>query len=77
MTFLRHPVDNLISIYFFWRALPEPGHALHARFLRERPSILRTSETIERLELEADVSIRRRLTDLLAADVAFYDRLRR
>ena len=132
MTFLRHPVDNLISIYFFWRALPVPGHALHARFLRERPSIPefamypgvtrlmsetyfgdfdmsrfdfigfyqnrdadiprlakdlglplmagvhenRTNETIERRELEADVPIRRRLTGLLAADVAFYERLR-
>lgn len=133
MTFLRHPVDNLISIYFYWKALPEAGHALHARFLRERPTILefatypgitclmsqtyfgnfdmgrfdfigfyenrdtdipclakdlglplsasvhenRTGETIERRELEADVSVRRRLTDLLAADVAFYERLRR
>jgi hypothetical protein len=37
----------------------------------------RTSQTIERLELEADVSVRKRLTDLLAADVAFYERLRR
>lgn len=133
MTFLRHPVDNLISIYFYWRALPEPGHTLHARFLRERPSIVefatypgitslmsetyfggfdmsrfdfigfyenrdvdiprlakdlglplaadvhenRTKGSIERIELEADVSARRRLTDLLAADVDFYERLRR
>jgi hypothetical protein len=132
MTFLRHPVDNLISIYFFWKTLPEPGHELHAQFLRERPSVLdfatypgitslmaetyfgnfdmsrfdfigffenreadvprlakdlglplvagvhenRTAETAERLELEADLSIRRRLTDLLAADVAFYEWLR-
>lgn len=132
MTFLRHPVDNLISIYFFWKALREPGHAVHARFLREQPSILefamypgitrlmsetyfgkfemsrfdfigfyetrdadlprlakalglpfvddvhenRTAETIERLELEADLSVRRRLTDLLSADVGFYERMR-
>jgi SAM-dependent methyltransferase len=132
MTFLRHPVDTLISIYFFWKSLPEPGHLLHGRFLRERPSILefavypgitclmsktyfgdfdmsrfdfigfyesrdtdiprlaedlglplvagvhenRTTESIERVELEANVSIRRRLSDLLAADVAFYERLR-
>jgi len=40
MTFLRHPVDNLISIYFFWMASSEPSHALHARFIRERPTIL-------------------------------------
>ncbi len=132
MTFLRHPVDNLISIYFFWRTLPEPGHELHGRFLRERPSILkfatypgitflmaetyfgdfdmsrfdfigffenreadfprlsrdlglplvadvhenRTAETSERLELETDLTVRRKLTDLLAVDVAFYERLR-
>jgi hypothetical protein len=37
----------------------------------------RTAETVERLELEADISIRRQLNDLLAADVAFYERLRR
>lgn len=132
MTFLRHPVDNLISIYFFWKVLPE-AHGLHARFLREQPSILgfatypgfkalmsetyfggfdmdrfnfigfyenrdsdiprlakalnlplvtsvhenKTSESAERLEVESDVSIRRKLTDLLAADVTFYERLRR
>lgn len=132
MTFLRHPVDNLISIYFYWKALPEPGHELHGRFLRERPSVLdfatyagltslmaetyfgnfdmsrfdfigffenreadfprlskdlglplkadvhvnRTAHTSERLELEADLSVRRKLTDLLAVDVAFYERLR-
>jgi hypothetical protein len=40
MTFLRHPVYNLISIYFFWKTLPKPGHELHGRFLRERPSVL-------------------------------------
>jgi hypothetical protein len=132
MTFLRHPVDNLISIYFFWKVLPEtPG--LHARFLREQPSILefamypgfkalmsetyfggfdmnrfdfigfyenrdsdiprlakalnlpleaavhenRTRESGERLEVESDLSVQRKLTDLLAEDIAFYERLRR
>jgi hypothetical protein len=39
LTFLRHPVDNLISIYYYWRSLPEPGNPTHARFLRELPSI--------------------------------------
>jgi hypothetical protein len=39
MTFLRYP-DNLISIYFLWKALPEPAHELHEQFLRERPSVL-------------------------------------
>lgn len=132
LTFLRHPVDNLISIYYYWKGLAEPGHALHARFLHERPSVLEfanysgistlmsetyfghfdmrqfdfigfyedrsaglqrvaddlgvpllpevhkneTSDTAERRELEADVSLRRQLTDRLAADVAFYERLR-
>jgi SAM-dependent methyltransferase len=40
MTFLRHPVDNLISIYFYWKSLHVPGHDLHARFLREKPSVV-------------------------------------
>lgn len=38
-TFLREPVDNLISTYFYWRAFRRPGHELHARFLRDRPSL--------------------------------------
>ena len=133
LTFLRHPVDNLFSIYFYWLDLPEPGHRVHARFLRERPSVLdfaaypgistlmsetyfggvdmrrfdligfhetrtadlgrlgadlglslaaethenRTAETAERQETKADPALRRRIADLLAADMAFYDRLRR
>jgi hypothetical protein len=40
LTFLRHPVDNLLSIYYYWRSLPEPGNPTHARFLREVPSVL-------------------------------------
>jgi hypothetical protein len=40
MTFLRYPVDNLISIYFYWKCVQEPSHAIHARFLSECPSIL-------------------------------------
>ena len=39
LTILRHPVDNLISIYFFWLGLPSIGNPLHDRFLAERPSI--------------------------------------
>jgi SAM-dependent methyltransferase len=39
VTFLREPIDNLISIYFFWKSLAMPGHELHARFLEEQPSI--------------------------------------
>lgn len=29
VTFLRHPVDRLVSHYEFWRSLPPHGHALH------------------------------------------------
>ena len=132
LTFLRHPVDNLLSIYFYWIDLP-PGHRVHARFLRERPSVLefaaypgistlmsetyfggvdmrrfdfigfhetraadlgrlgadlgfalaagthenRTADTAERQEIKADPALRRRVAGLLAADMAFYDRLRR
>lgn len=39
LTFLRHPVDLLVSFYFFWREMPHSGGALHRRFLDERPSI--------------------------------------
>ena len=132
MTFLRHPVDNLISIYFFWKTYPVT-HAVHAQFLSESPSITefarypglsnlmsetyfggfdmrrfdfigfyehrdtdiprlaadlglqlvadiyenRTAESVERRALEANLSVRRQLTDLLSADVAFYERIRR
>ena len=133
LTFLRDPVDNLLSIYFYWIDLPEPGHRVHARFLRERPSVLefaaypgistlmsetyfggvdmrrfdfigfhetraadlgrlgadtglslaaethvnRTADTAERQEMKADPALRCRIADLLAADMTFYDRLRR
>lgn len=39
LTFLRHPVSNLISIYFFWSIMPA-FDALHQQFLDERPSIV-------------------------------------
>ena len=39
-TFLRQPVDNLISIYFFWRYFPRCGVYWHTKFLDEKPSIL-------------------------------------
>jgi len=38
-TFLREPVENLISIYFFWRNLADQGNPVHGRFLREKPDI--------------------------------------
>lgn len=41
-TMLRHPVDNLISIYLYWRKLPlQPyANALHGYFLRNQLSII-------------------------------------
>jgi hypothetical protein len=38
-TMLREPVDNLISIYWFWRALPRCDDPLHDRFLDEGLSV--------------------------------------
>ncbi len=38
-TFLREPVDNLISIYFYWRNLPLSNNPVHMNFLNERPDI--------------------------------------
>ncbi|SFK29096.1 hypothetical protein SAMN04488125_101122 [Methylorubrum salsuginis] len=40
ITFLREPVDNLVSIYFFWRNFKRPKNVLHARFLAGRPSLV-------------------------------------
>jgi hypothetical protein len=40
MTFLRHPVNNLISIYFFWKSFGTARNPVHAQFLSERPSVL-------------------------------------
>lgn len=39
-TFLRDPVDKLISVYFFWKTLPPTNSPDHLRFLAEQPSIL-------------------------------------
>ena len=38
-TFLREPVENLVSIYYFWITCGEHGNPVHTRFLSERPSI--------------------------------------
>jgi hypothetical protein len=40
LTFLREPVRNLISIFYFWLEMPEVGNPVHIRFLRERPDII-------------------------------------
>lgn len=44
LTFLREPVDNLISIFYFWRDLPFGGYPAHGRFLSERPTIFEFAE---------------------------------
>lgn len=38
-TILREPVDNIISIYFFWKTLPSQGQPLHDYFLKEELDI--------------------------------------
>jgi hypothetical protein len=38
-TFLREPVSNLISIYYYWRVFASDS-ATHNRFLAEQPSII-------------------------------------
>lgn len=44
LTFLREPVDNLISIYYFWRQSNNPGHALYNLFKKMSPDIFEFSE---------------------------------
>ncbi len=43
ITFLREPLDNLISIYFFWQAMPPSGYEAHERLLRDKPNIVEFS----------------------------------
>lgn len=42
ITFLRHPVDNLISIYYFWKTQTE-GHALWSYFRDENLGLFETA----------------------------------
>lgn len=35
LTMLRHPVDNLISIYCYWKKIPPQPNAVHQYFLNE------------------------------------------
>ena len=39
-TLLRHPVDNIVSIYLFWKALPPQGQPLHDYFVARSLDIL-------------------------------------
>ena len=54
-TFLRNPIENLISIYFFWREFPLSNNPWHVKFLNERPSILEFArfEPLQRLMSES------------------------
>lgn len=38
-TILRHPVDNIISIFFFWKTLAKQGNALHDYFIDNQLTI--------------------------------------
>lgn len=53
ITFLREPVDKLLSIYFFWRNLPPCGSPEHDAFLANRPSIFSYAEEIAGVSIEA------------------------
>jgi hypothetical protein len=39
-TFLRNPIDNLFSIYFFWRDYMNKDNPWHEKFMVEKPSIV-------------------------------------
>lgn len=40
MTFLRHPVDNILSIYSFWKNRPPNRFdKIHHKFLKENPTV--------------------------------------
>ena len=40
MTILRHPVDNLISIYCYWKKIPPQPNAVHQYFLANTLDVL-------------------------------------
>lgn len=41
---LRHPVDRIISYYYFWKKLRPHGNPNHKRFLIEKPSLVHFAE---------------------------------
>ena len=129
-TLLRHPLENIVSIYFYWKELPSQGQPLHDYFLSRELSIFEmanlpllrrlysqtyfgafemsrfdligrhdmrdealgelgsatgveidtslrvnvTSPSAEREALLADAAQMRRLSDILADDIRFYER---
>jgi len=40
MTFLRHPVDNILSIFNYWSSIPVQPHSLHRKFKENPVSLL-------------------------------------
>jgi hypothetical protein len=42
-TLLRHPVDNIISIFFFWKQMPANSEPLHDYFLKNELDIIQTA----------------------------------
>jgi len=48
MTFLRHPVDNILSIFNYWLSIPTQPHSLHQKF-KENPVDLLEFSKIESL----------------------------
>jgi hypothetical protein len=40
VTFLRDPVEQVISTYYFWLTLPPSAHPLHQRLLTEMPDVV-------------------------------------
>lgn len=39
-TMLRHPIDNIVSIYFFWKTCPPHGNPLHDYFITHELSLI-------------------------------------
>lgn len=40
LTVLRHPIDNILSIYYFWKSSPPHGNPLHDYFIANRLSLI-------------------------------------
>jgi hypothetical protein len=43
-TMLRNPIDNIISIYYFWKSMPRQGDVLHDYFVDHNLSLLETAK---------------------------------
>ena len=53
ITFLRDPVDKLLSAYFYWLNLPLGGSPEHEAFVTNRPSIFEYAEEGAGVSIEA------------------------